>query len=42
MERNVVRKFKVTLKDHDWVKNCVDVKNITSSNKLDLDKAFIG
>ena len=36
MVRNVIRKFDVSLKEHDWVQKwCVDVHNIASSKKLD-------
>ena len=36
MVRNVMRKFKVPLKEHDWAQKwCVDVHNIASSRKLD-------
>ncbi len=36
MAKNVMRKFNVPLKEHDWVQKwCVDVHNIASSRKLD-------
>ena len=35
MVRNITRKFRVTLKEHYWVKKwCVDVHIIASSKKL--------
>eukprot|EP00957_Ditylum_brightwellii_P159480 12139903-Ditylum_brightwellii.AAC.1 len=36
MVKNVMRKFNVLLKEHDWVQKwCVDVHNTASSRKLD-------
>ena len=35
MVRNVMRKFKVSFKEHDWVKKCcVHIKNIASYKKV--------
>eukprot|EP00957_Ditylum_brightwellii_P019115 1439706-Ditylum_brightwellii.AAC.1 len=36
MVKNVMRRFNVPLKGHDWVQKwCVDVHNIASSRKMD-------